>query len=962
MDKEILEKWRTSYQSQDSILFGGFFSLNDESIKENFVLSLEIINGTIEAKIGIGTSLLNEYTIVSIAQSYSIYLKKNNLKNIFVSHDGTFYGILLSKVFASTLINEKINAYFSYDNMPLNDAISVWIANNSSIKFDGVVAFSQLLNKKNYKISLFNEKGLYLSSNISREINSYIENTNYLNLNIPKENVPFLKDNNIDEYKDFIKISNLDISNISVLMSNTNNINKLILENFFNKNSIKNKTLNLKKDRTYTANSIARRAILKSLNKKSDVLINFLDNNFFEFIIKHKHRKKFLSYNELSLIYLYYQLNFIKETKNIECKKIFVSNDTNNFIEYYAGTKSIKCLKINSIYSEFIESNNKNILFATNGKNYFITDKNQTLCSDPLLNIKIFLELVSFFKRKGKTLYDVLVEIYQNEQKYYRHNVIEESMDVETVGRFFLCLENTKKLNNQKIIRIKKSTDQTKAMQIILEDKTSVVLEYNKNEKKLRTVFSIWSNNNNNNVIRKYEDKFFVELVVKEKNYINSLNELKENNWNVAKFSWKSFTKYSIFVTLLSLLFFFTFKFILDSDFQLFTQIKELLKADKFFAYMLPAFIFIVIFPILINCWSVKRMMILLDEKVKIKHIIISQIIGICLSIITPMVYGGESVGYWYLRRKGVQRPSIAAMYLVQSLLFQITIVLFSLTFVPLAFIIFLPNLLNNNPNSITILILIFFGIVFDMFASLMISLLTFNKRMQFFIVKNLNKFIEWVPFFVTRDSVSRGAKLQYEFTNINKAAKKIFGSHVWYINILLVLEMLSYRILVRLIDVSVIMALAGNMLKQNNIKGYFYMIAGWALIRAINALNFVIPDGLGIVDWSVKSILVAIFVDGANVADINSFKNINVYQTLNRVLFTISWLIISAFLLMTVYIGEFRIDKYKRIKKTLSEEEIKLGNIKTKTTFYKQSICYWIICLFGIISAWYLIYNYFIK
>ena len=56
---------------------------------------------------------------------------------------------------------------------------------------------------------------------------------------------------------------------------------------------------------------------------------------------------------------------------------------------------------------------------------------------------------------------------------------------------------------------------------------------------------------------------------------------------------------------------------------------------------------------------------------------------------------------------------------------------------------------------------------------------------------------------------------------------------------------------------------------------------------------------------------------------------------------------------------GEFRIDKYNKIKNTLTNKEIQEGNIKVKSNFYSISIIPWIIVIAGLIGGWYLIYNF---
>ena len=127
--------------------------------KNEIYTTLELTEGSIISLIGNDINYLNELTILAAAQNFSYYLKKNNNKgSIFVSHDGSLEAIMFAKIFASALIEEKIQTYFNYENQPLNNAMAIYAAQKSKINFSYIVTFSNHIQKNMHYISFFDKK------------------------------------------------------------------------------------------------------------------------------------------------------------------------------------------------------------------------------------------------------------------------------------------------------------------------------------------------------------------------------------------------------------------------------------------------------------------------------------------------------------------------------------------------------------------------------------------------------------------------------------------------------------------------------------------------------------------------------------------------------------------------------------------------------------------------------------
>lgn len=927
-----------------------FLQFKSKLKKDDFT-TLELINGSILSLVGQNIHQLNEFTVASIAINFSLYINKNKQdnknENVLVTHDGSLDGLLFAKVFASVLINQEINAYFNYDNKPLNNSLAVYTAQKSKTKFKYVVTFTNQIQKHFHCITFFHVNGLHFNSLESKQINSLISETNFLNLEIPNNNIPTIKENNlVNQYLKDIKIKqNFEKMNITISdpFQFNSQLIKDMLDNHANFKFIdwKNKTPNNK-------NVVTRKTFLKTFYSKSNIIFNFSENiNDCEIVVKHKKRWKFLSLNDLSLIYIYYkQITSPQEIKN---QQIYSSYLSSRYIDYYAKKLNIIHNENPSLLSEEFYKKENNFLLSTDGTNYLITEKNNTLCSDPLINMQLALEMANYFHLQGKNLYQVLTSIYINNGIFHFKSQ-KIKMEIDAANLFFNRVKNLKTINGSKIIRIKQNESLLLSLEIHLQDKSIIYLEYLRNINQLIINTSVWNQKNKD---KKNSDDIFMDLIIKEKNIINELNSLQET-LDVTRFSWKGFIKYSIFVILFIILFYLMITFILGGDRDLWNQIGDYIRAEKTFAYFFPVFIAWVTVWVFISCCADKLILKRLNEKASLRHLWVSNMISICISSITPLIYGGESVGYWYLRRKGLKNSSIGAMFLIKSLFTQINFIIFAAIFVPIGFVFFYDEILSEPNSGVVLIVLIILGTIFDIFSAIMISLLTFSTRLTSSLAKIIGVFMEWIPFVVSRNSNEKGSKLKYEFNNINVATKKIFKSDYWYKDLLFCLEILLFHFFFKIFDISNIFALIGNFLKGNEYLTYFDMIVGQIMVRSVNAINFIVPSGIGISDWAYKNILVSLFKGDDNLT--TPYYSIIVFQTLTRIIFTFAIVILSALMLLSVFIGESRIDKYNKIKKTLSIEEINQGNVKVKTKFYSFALIPWFLGISGIIVAWTLI------
>lgn len=198
-----------------------FLQFKSKLKKDDFT-TLELVNGSILSLVGQNIHQLNEFTVASIAINFSLYINKNKEKhkneNVLITHDGSLDGLLFAKIFASVLLNEDINAYFNYDNKPLNNPLAIYTAQKSKIKFKYVVTFTNQIQKHFHCITFFHINGLHFDSLESKQINALISETNFLNLEIPNNNIPTIKEDRLIEryLKDHKVYQNYEKMNIMI--------------------------------------------------------------------------------------------------------------------------------------------------------------------------------------------------------------------------------------------------------------------------------------------------------------------------------------------------------------------------------------------------------------------------------------------------------------------------------------------------------------------------------------------------------------------------------------------------------------------------------------------------------------------------------------------------------------------------------------------------------------------------
>ena len=926
--------------------------------------SLEMINGKIISEINNSSSSINDLTVSNIGDQYVFFLKEQNIedKSFLVVSDGNFDAKVFSQVFASYLKVYNIKVFFTSINETSNFGANF---SNMNESFGGMICFSLHRFKKNFlSISFLNENGAFLSQNQSDLFNRNSTNTLDLNLRVYDEKIDLLPLFDVDNYISTLPLEQ-NLSNLEISINNSYNMNSEIIHKFFNRNQIKYVET---KNSNPNTNKNIKKAIFSSIRKKHDVAISlFSGNNYFEMAVRHKKQYKFFNMNDLSAIYLYYQTKYLQKDKDYWQDKYIVSNiSTSDLVSEMAKKNKIKMKEYQIFYSEIYTNKDldSKMLFATNGTNYFISEGQKNYISDPFYNLQIFLEMISFFKSQNKSLYDIMVEIIA-EYGVFRHSINEQIIDDATARKFFNILSKDMKLADQKIIRFDKintNNNNIKIFKVILADKTKVSFVHSKRTNSLKIYLSLKfiekkeEFKKSKKIISLDNNDNYMNLIIQEKKIVEAIKLFKDD-YSKKNFNWKDFVKYFIFVGIFISIFvilFTTLYSVTDQTSTIFDKINKLIQTNNLLMYLLPFILLMFMFPIICNSILIGRMLKIQGQKVKIRHLIISSSIAVVISNITPLSVGGDIASYWYLKRKSFERESLIATFLASSLLYQVVGALIALIFIPMGLFAYSDILFSGSAESTIIIIMVLIGFTSNIIAASFIAVFSFSRRAQSLFIKSWIKLIEFNPFIVSRDSSFKAASFKYAFLKIRTSSFIIFK------NLGVTLEFIFWRILPYFVNLGAILAISTGLMKPNDkLWGgqYINFIIGFTILSSANTLSPT-PGGSGTTQWLQTQIYEQLFDTKYGSVDEIS----KIFSLLSTLLFFIVPTILSGLLLTTIWIGEKRIDKYTKVKRIISYENITTQNrsIRKYTRFYKISFVLWIFMILSAILIYYLIYTLF--
>ncbi|QSF13486.1 lysylphosphatidylglycerol synthase domain-containing protein [Mycoplasma sp. Mirounga ES2805-ORL] len=964
----IFTKWKKKPVS-DRTFMNKMFNLDStkqvKEINNFFSEQLKFIGNKIIASLGVGTNLLNEYTITALGYSFCEVFNESFLdrgkKSIFISNDESFHGILYSNILAR-VFSEKGFENIVFGNSAETPKVLKKLAvqeNNSTV----CISINHYKNQKNVmQISFDWGDGSPFDITEMIKIGTKLNFMNYLTIDIPEECISFKYDHSYkkytsvlyEKYKKTLVTNRQSIKNANQFAVSISRKSTVKFYDLLFKQLNINATLHENKKKSWhdvTNQNLFKSTHLNSLIKKP--IANFLIDEEGEGLnlnIKHNKTYKYFKVDELAALYL----NFLLEDD--EC---FQKQDLN---KYYIGksvdlgslTKKI-ALSHNISVEEFIETEHlwtidkktdKNLLLGYTSDSKFATSRNLFKGYDSTIFMLEVMRMINFYLSQGKTLYDKLIEI---NSKYNKHFWTTKSFDLgsDKINNFFshvLKLDsfNGHKVVNRKEYKINSLFSSQILIKIFFEKGESLIINYSVVDETINVSCETIDYS------KTEEEK--IANVVREKEIFESVFELKEdirtkkiNFWNVLKYL--SF----IGILIATLIFLLYSIYNIDSKGHIgkanisttFRHIGIAIyhSTGTQFAF---AFLFISVFlESAVSALIFKRLLQIQGQKVKYSQLLMGSFIGVFVQNITPKSIGGDIATYWYLRRKGIKRAPLLSAVIMNTFLWQLTNVLLICVFVPIGIAFYWDNFFVgqiNNGIVVTFIVTTIIGLVLDSGLVILFLVIAMNTKIQKWFINIIIWFLEWMPFVHLYDVDAKKAKYQYEFYQIKTNSKQII--HKWYY----LIELLFYKVALWMLSPIAIFAYASEVI-QPNLRGgwYFNIVLSGILVRSANAIS-ILPGGMGTSDLFSTEIYKSILLGGV----LESVDDLSTPQERAAILSSIKTLgtriiptLISGLYLLLVFIGEKREDLYKSKRKNMQliqNETISL-NVKTQSAFYKIAI-----------------------
>lgn len=971
----IFDKWRKS-SLQDESFKQSLYNLglkNDEKeIEQVFNEKIQFVDNKIIAKIGAGTNLINDYTITAIGMALADMISKNNTEaSVFLATDNYYHSILYSNIFARVLTEKHIQSVVYDTPGKLPFALRNLGAQNE--KCNVFVSFQYYKGNKNVMQVAFNwDNGKPFSALDIMNLTWKINSTNFLKVDIPEEGVNFkfshtycdYNEKIIEEYSkyDYWKDKNLkfgiDISNLRTKEFYENILSKIGVE-YGVPTRTKNPGFLLASNQSYF-----KKIYFEGLFK--NYIANFIiseDGSGVNISVKHGRVYKYFKPDEIAALYLNFLLEDDETFDHSILKKAYVAYTLS------AGTLTAEIAHKNNIAVEKVirrsqvwevvdNHPDQKLLLAYTANNEFATYKNLFFGFDANSFMLELMRMVAFYKRKNKTLFDKLNELYDI---YSKHHISSKqfTLDVDAASHFIKRIMSAEKIGNHKIVNRREYTDNGSTQSsfyycLYFEGGDSITVTYSYIDKLVRIEEESITKGN----LKTDKDKKVLDMIIRDREYLDGLSELIED-MRVKKLSPWSIIKYflfaGIFIGIIVILVHSVLNVKSGGSFTgKQTNAWELLKiinAAIFTSYNSRfAFLFLALewlISIFLNCLIFKRLLWCNGEKVKLKHLIIGSAIGIFVQNITPKSIGGDIATYWYLRRKGVTRSNLVAAVVMNTFLWQLVNIVLAIIFVPIGIKVYNSTVFASgwdDPNNKVFLIFLILGLTLDTFSAAMFFSLAISKKIQKFTLKVFIGFLEWLPFFHLYDPETMKAKYDYEFYEIRKGIKTSFKK-VWPF-----FEVYFYKLIGWAITPIAVFSHSLNVIEPSHVNWYWDVTLSGILVRSANSFSPT-PGGTGTSEYFTKSIYNSLFIEKTTIGS-TEYDNTQIASLVTAIKSYGTVLIpsiVSGLLLMTVYIGEKRLDRYKAKEKNLkllyNTSEIP---IKTKlhSVFYPIMVVVWIVAV----------------
>ena len=460
-------------------------SLKDEKeIEDRFYKELDFGTAGLRGIIGAGTNRMNTYTVSKATQGYAMYLN-NNFENpsVAIAYDSRNMSEEFAKATALTFAANKVKVYL-FESLRPTPMLSFTVR---ELNCSGGVVITASHNPKQYNgYKVYGQDGGQITDEGVHEILSYINNIDifedvktiseeeamekgllqYIGEDIDKVYIEKVKSLILRKELVNEKAKDLNIIYTPIHGSGLMPIKRVLTELGFEKLSIVKEQENPDGDFPTTPypNPEAKQVFELALEMAKDINPDIIfgtdpDADRIGVIVKDNSGEyKVLTGNETGMLLAHYMLKSLKDRNELPenaavIKTIVTTEAVKNIVESFNATliNTLTGFKyIGEKIKEFEETNSNTFIFGLE-ESYgylagtFVRDK------DAVVAATLITEMTLYYKEKGLTLYEALINLYE-EYGYTKETLVSiELQGKEGQDKITKCIDT---LRNDKVTEI----------------------------------------------------------------------------------------------------------------------------------------------------------------------------------------------------------------------------------------------------------------------------------------------------------------------------------------------------------------------------------------------------------------------------------------------------------------------------------------------------------------------------
>ena len=935
---DTINLWKNS--KTDDKFLAKELKFSDKKLAPFFSSKLNFGTAGIRGIMGAGTSKINEFTIAAAADAFAKYLikeKKIN-KGIVIGHDNRHNSKLYSLISARVFQANGIKSYLYLNNeLQPTPVVSYTIR---KMKLNGGIIITASHNPKEYNgFKVYNSLGQQLMPSETKKVSLIMDKINPLEIATKKWNENYVPDSIIDTYiKELLNIELSPIKNTRVLavFSAQHGTAAKIAPKLINSLDgvsveVVKKQQDPNPDFKYTktpnpedGKSYARASSLSKKIKADFMVTTDPDADRVGLAIKYKRRYKYLNGNDTAALYLNYKLEILhKQNKIPQDGYIVTTYVSGSLPEKIAKKYGLKVFYTHVGFkniAEIIEKQKGSFIFAYEESYGMVINSNLTRDKDALQAIVGLTDMVRYYKSKNLDLYSVLLGLW-NAYGVHRSTQISKVLDKNMTKRLLNVISKSKniKIDGKKVKTIndfrKENINFVKAQ---MQDGTWFAVRPSGTEPKVKIYIETHGKPNQK----------LIDIVKYEKSILNWIENNTESIENKS-WSWKGFLKYFIFVLIMIVILALVFTNIYRNssgqsggNLSLFKSVGEVITNNPLIRFYFFSELIWIIFDKLLISWRLKRMFSKQNSNVKLRHLLVSNIMGSIISFITPFAVGGDAVGYWYLRKKGYKRDSLASTFISNTILFQSKFIFQTIILLSIGIPIYKEIFLSNNIESNIAFIWFIIGSVWTIFSTFMIFSLILWKSFQENIVSKTVRLLEWISWVNITDPSGTIAKYQYEFYIMRKGVKTIWKD--WWF----ALELIIYALIPVFFSPFTMVIIAQGWTSKDvaGVPAYWSTIVMNDIVNTTNSMS-ITPGGSGTGEW--LDITTKTHLYDGNDFEYDPKGAGSAINLTYKLFYSWPYLLVSAMLIPTMITLETYRSKMAKINKNNKLRQAKLKELK---------------------------------